>query len=87
MVSVPKNLQVAARCTYALAVGFVNPDGSFALQPNSAIPLSTRGATAVAIDPYHLLSAAHSFELDISQYKTLNPATLRYRSVSFNSLC
>ena len=77
-------MQAAALCTFALSVGFHDAQNRVAqIQgTNRALPLFC--GTAIAIDPHHLLTAAHMFELDLSRY-SVNPVDLHYQYTSCRS--
>jgi hypothetical protein len=77
-------MQTAALCTFALSVGFRDAQNRAAQIPGTNTLLPIFSGTAVAIDPHHLLTAAHMFELDLSRFN-VNPVDLHYQYTSCRS--
>lgn len=65
----PKELQTLVTCTFAMSVGFYDPEAITPSQLRSVQNPPTLGVlegTAIAIDDHHLLTAAHFLGYDIS---------------------
>ena len=77
----PKPIEMAALCTYAVSVAFKS-SGSFVLFPGTNQVLVMEG-TAVAIDPHHLLTTAHSLEWNTAMLGE-PPQDIQYLYSSFH---
>ena len=59
-------MQTAALSTFALSVGFLDSKNEMAKLQGTNTPMPTFSGTAIAIDPHHLLTSAHAFEVDLA---------------------
>ena len=74
--SVSKSVSIVALATFAISIGFIDPDQpSFAIGQDDYAPFH---GTAAAIDDHHLLTCAHLFEYDTAVRKA-DPSRLKYR--------
>ena len=80
--SVPKAMTIPALATFALSIGFSDLQDHAATNPDNGKPMPVVYGTAVAIDPHHLLTSAHAFELDLNIWH-VDIQNLRYKYVIF----
>lgn len=72
----PKSVSIVALATFAVSIGFIDPDQpSFTIGQGDYAPFH---GTAGAIDDHYLLTCAHLFEYDPST-RNADPLKLKYR--------
>jgi Trypsin-like peptidase domain len=81
IVSIPKQAKVPALASFTVSVGLLNKNGLIATMPGTTQPLPHMAGSAIAIDPYHLLTSAHVLEFNLGHAK-VDVHRLQYRYAS-----